>query len=115
MTLAEEWRPLQFFLESDPLAVAEVQARHHTTEDGDELLIFRCTCKEFKTGVDAEPCKHVVLVMARIRLLGGTYITRMRRADIDPEMLMAAARDPQKHRELMLHESEIEVLSDGEG
>lgn len=108
-----QWRPVQFFLDSSPMSVAEVQVRNveHPADPEQMLMVFRCTCKAFSIN-PLLPCNHIAVVFARVKLMGGTYITKMRRADIDPHLIESALHDLEAYRKLMLHESLIEVLED---
>lgn len=109
MVTKSDWRPVQFFLHEKPMAVAEVQTRSVPHGDDQELILFRCTCKEYSDS-PLVPCVHIGIVFKRIQALGGGYITNMRRNDIDPDLLAAASEDIDAYRYLMVHESTIEVI-----
>lgn len=103
------WQPIQFFLDDDPIGVAEVSINHMMSKrSGLYILAARCTCLEYK---DGDGCKHITLISARVKETGGKYALQLRDRDVD---LDAATASPEAFRELVLMNSVIEVM-DGEG
>lgn len=108
----DDWLPVQFFLDDEPLAVAEVQYRRAIDEHtGLSAVNLRCTCPRF---IRNRMCAHVMVVAARVTQLGGKYHAWLR-SDVDESLVQRAIKgDRDAYRQLLLHSSIIEVI-DAEG
>jgi hypothetical protein len=105
---ANDWQAIQFFLDDEPISVAEVAiSSTFNPRTGLPVTVMRCTCKGYR---DGEGCRHVTLVAARMKETGGAYRLQLKPCEVDLDVIR---EDPKAYRELVLNHSVIEVISAG--
>lgn len=98
-------RTVGFFLSEQPvLTVAEVRMISKVGEDGGTLI---CSCPDFH--LLRPPCKHLLLIKARLQETGGRYLIPVAE-DTDDTEIERARGDALLMRDLILRRGLVEVL-----